>query len=228
MNQINTRFLIALFFLVYSSWYPFLPAGVAPLWGQESQEIDFDIVAPSIRYDLPLEQAFSERELTIRATVTDNQAVSDVHLFYRRSGTNAYSRIPMQSQEQNIYSATLFKEAVTLPALEYYIQATDSSGNISFKGFSTSPLTVLLVKPPPPEAVPEQPKQEQEEVQIQKALPPLYSTVTSNLQLDKPWYKKGWVWTIVGAVVVGAAASGGGGGGAGTGDGTIVITGPAP
>ena len=56
---------------------------------------------------------------------------------------------------------------------------------------------------------------------------PLFKTEDAN---TKPWYKKWWVWTIAGAVVVGivAAAGGGGGGGGGPATEPVTISGPIP
>lgn len=191
------RFLGTFLFVIF---YAVILAG-STSWGQTSDGLDMDIIAPSIQHDPLSEPAVSGKDLPIMAKITDNQLVFETTIFYRHPGTNTYSRIPMSLGKDDIYSGIIPKDVIALPALEYYIQAEDRAGNIASRGFAVSPLTVLVKN-----AAPDLPAEV-----IDEAKSITDAQTSSVVKINKPWYKKWWVWGLT-AVVVGAAAGGGGGG----------------
>ena len=161
-----------------------------------------DLVAPKVIHE-PIEQtisAGSERKFT--AIVTDNVSVQSVTLFYRTIGDKSYKRKAMISSGADTYSATLDSEAMIAPGIEYYIQATDTSGNNLLHGYSFSPLTVNVS----PTAI--------------KSPEELSFAPEEDTSSNK------WLWIGLGVLAVAAAAGGGGGGGGD--EGSVTINAPLP
>jgi hypothetical protein len=149
----------------------------------------------------------------VHATVSDDVAVRHVRLFFRVEGADAYRSIEMTPGKGDSYTGTIPAHRRSDRAIEYFIQAEDSTGNIALRGGAFEPLRIADPSAVEPGGVASQ------------------LTMQTPATPRKPWYKKWWVWTIAGAVVIGAAAGGGGGGG---GDdnteppGTATITAPIP
>ncbi len=127
--------------------------------------------------------------LDVRAKITDLPQGAKARLYYRRSGTEAFSSTSFQLETGTDYVARV--PAFELPAepnewaLEYYLEVDASGRRLSGVGDSLAPLSmrVLAADDTGPGETP----------------PP-------TVDASDPWYKKWWVWTIVGVVVVGAAA----------------------
>ncbi|MBI3610168.1 MAG: hypothetical protein HY204_05645 [Nitrospirae bacterium] len=216
--------------LSFVAFYTFLFLPFLPLWAEEIQlPSNADRTAPVVQHEPPGQSAPSAKDLVIQATITDNVAVKEAFLFYRPLGNTEYFSINMNPVGNNLYAATIPKEDVQEPGIEYYIQAADPSGNTVLRGFSFSPLmiTVAPVLPAPkggnePAAVAPAPSS-QEPLALKTEAP-----------ATSPWYKKWWVWAIAAGVVVIAAAAGGGGGGGGGGGspgpstGSATVSGPIP
>ena len=102
------------------------------------------------------------------------------------------------------------------------------------RGFSFSPLTVM-VEPVLPTTEPEKeaplvkPRREKEEIIVET--PPAEKPVYKTEAGEKAWYKKWWVWAIVGggavAVVAASGSSKDEGGGAPP-TGSVTISAPVP
>jgi hypothetical protein len=219
------------FFLSVIAFYTFLLLPLGPLLAQELKlPPGRDIIPPEIQHEPSSEAAFAEKPLQIQATITDNVAIKEVTLYYRIAGALVYSSVNMERVEENLYSTTIPQSDVAIPGIEYYIQVSDPAGNVGMEGLSFSPLVVSVIQAPAPD-------KEEEKTFTETIFPPEEKEVAlkSEPSLEKPWYKKWWVWAIAGAVVVGAAAAGGGGGGGG-GDkgagaptsGTATVSGPIP
>ncbi len=172
------------------SFYAFLILPLAPVFaqGQDSPD-DLDLTAPVIRYDPSRTPAAFGVPIEIVADVTDNQGIDEVTLFYRVKGMSSYSRITMRSEGGGFYSAVIPKENATEAGIEFYIQASDQSGNVALRGFAGEPILMAVAPMPPAPETQE---------------PPLFTTEAPVL---KPWYKKWWVWTMVVVVAGGAAAA---------------------
>lgn len=83
----------------------------------------------------PLLTATQQQELEFTAVVTDTIEVTNVELYYRTSGTGAFSWLRMAGNG-NYYSIRLPRQFVTLAGLDYYIVARDRIGRSA-----TSPAT---------------------------------------------------------------------------------------
>lgn len=171
-----------------------------------------DIFAPFIDH-IALDQSFPEKTpVEIQSTVSDDQSIQGVVLFFRSGeGSESYMKIPMQSDGENRYTALIPGPRVVSPLVEYYIQASDISGNTAYRGSASSPLRISVGNSPQrsmkrPESALNTSLDEDETEESQSGRSSL-----------KPWYKKWWVWGIGVAVIVGAASAGSDGGGGGTG-----------
>jgi len=179
------------------------------LLAQEAPEID--LVAPKILHARPMGIFRGGEEVEIVATVIDSgSGVAGVRLFFRSKGDRNYRALEMIADANDRYRATIPGEAVADPGVEYYLEAEDRAGN-----------RVQTLRPP--DLAP---------IFISIDTPSMWERFQGN---DQPWYKKPWVWTVAGVVVLGAAASMGGGGGGGGGGGaggpatgTITVDGPVP
>jgi hypothetical protein len=207
--------------------YTFLFLPMIPIFAFEMSP---DQSSPVIQYDPPAKALPVGKALKIEATIHDEANIKDVTVFYRKSGESNYKEIRMEPKGNDLYSATIPEEAVKEPGLEYYIQASDETGNIVMRGLAFSPLTIIvkqeIIAPVPSKPLVLTPSPEERMTMKMEA---------PSLEEEKPWYKKWWIWTIAGAVVIGAAAAGGHGGGGGGGgccppppSGSAHITMPTP
>ncbi len=204
--------------------YTFLVLPMVPIL---ADEITLEQSSPVIQHEPPGQSAPVGKALRIEATIRDKSGIKDATVFYRKAGEEDYQQIKMVPQGNDLYFATIPADGVKEPGVEYYIQASDKAGNIVMRGFSFSPLSLSVTRrvPAPQLSKPLVLTPTPEERMTMKTEAPA-------VEEEKPWYKKWWVWTIAGAVVIGAAAAGGGGGGgstgAGAGTGSATISGPTP
>ena len=132
-------------------WYVF---AVALVWGMTgapvSAQTDIqlapagDISPPMIRHTPAKEPAHPGKPVTITATVTDNNGVKQVVLFYRSRGQQNYRPVVMQPTDTDVYSVTIAAQDVTTPNIEYYIQATDIAGNTILRAGELFPLKLTV------------------------------------------------------------------------------------
>ena len=178
--------------LAIIAFYAFVLLPLALVWAQDVTIEGSDITGPMIQHDPPEMGASAGKPLEILAVITDETAVGEVNLFYRREGDIEYFSMNMAPIGDDIFSAAIPKDNVMEPGLEYYILASDQVGNVAPRGFSSAPL-VIMVTPFVPEM--------EEEVLVEAPQEePLFKTEASK---SKPWYKKWWVWTIASAVTTG-------------------------
>ena len=105
-----------------------------------------DLIAPQITHEPLKESINAGTTQQIKATITDNEGIKTVTLFYRTIGSNSYKRTQMiQIENTNQYMATFGFEDTVEPGIEYYIQAVDLAGNALLHGYSFSPLTIGIV-----------------------------------------------------------------------------------
>ena len=164
---------------------------------------------------------------TFLARVSDDVEVESVTLYYRQSDEGPFTRISMRALFDSLDEYMIAVETVdsAYGGLQYYIEATDSAGNVTNRGFDYAPIVLpLSAEPvvadnrPVTEPVPEQPPAER----------------------SGRKFGTGAILLSVGALVVlgalvGVAGSGGGGGSDGSLTGgddgdvtlTIVTDGPA-
>ena len=197
------------------AFYTFLVIPMMPLWAQDvTLPEDADISAPNIQHEPSQESVGAGESLEIMAIITDDEGVKEATLYYRSVGNVEYFSLKMTPLEGDAYTAIIPREDVLEPGMEYYVQASDKAGNVVLRGFSFEPLVVTVAPVLPTMEFPPS-----EDLVLKTEGPP-----------SKPWYKKWWVWTIVGAVAIGGAvaASGGGGGGGDGSTGSATITAPVP
>ena len=183
-----------------------------PVLSAAQEQPPVDLIAPKILHVRPFGLFRAGQEIAVSATVTDEESgVAAVRLFFRSKGARSYQRIEMTQGENDQYRALLPGDAVRNPGIEYYIEAEDRAGN-----------RVQTLRPPDFSPI---------SVEVEPAPSP-WERFRAD---DQPWYKKPWVWTVAGVLVIGAAASlaggGGGGGGSGAGapaTGTLTVNGPVP
>lgn len=84
-----------------------------------------DTEPPSITHT-PIEQAVEGEEINFIAMVTDKVGVAEVRIFYRVTGQTDYRSSKMQQRPNNVFLA---KIAARAEGMEYYMTATDRTGN---------------------------------------------------------------------------------------------------
>ena len=138
---------------------------------------------------------------TISATVTDNENVDSVILYFRQIGKREYNQIEMRrSDVSDVFIATIDQQDAVSPGLEYYIESRDISGNAVLEGYPLSPLVLRIQETLAPPQIADQSEQSESAAGI---------TSSSGRK---------WLWIGLGALALGAlAASGGGSGGDGGG-----------
>jgi len=198
--------------LVGISLYVFL---FQPFLAAAQEPPSVDLIAPKILHARPMGLFRAGQEIEIVATVTDEESgVAAVRLFFRSKGERSYREINMIKEEGDQYHALLPGDAVQSPGIEYYLESEDRAGNRvqTLRSPDFAPISVSVEHPLTP----------WERFQAD----------------DRPWYKKPWVWTVAGVLVLGAAASMAGGGGGGGGGhsggagapstGSLTVNGPVP
>ncbi|MFM8442377.1 MAG: IPT/TIG domain-containing protein, partial [Methylococcus sp.] len=83
-----------------------------------------DSIAPVITHT-PITSARPGISITIAADITDNIAVKGATLYFRKQGTSAWTSRAMTHGTDNRWSASLEGSLITMPGLDYYLQATD-------------------------------------------------------------------------------------------------------
>src|SRR3990172_2490909 len=186
--------------LLILSIYTFMLLPVIPALAQDlTLPSDSDRIPPVIQHHPSEQAAATGKPMIIKATITDNVAIKEAALYYRPMGNAEYFNLTMKKEENNVYSATIPADDVIEPGIEYYIQVSDKAGNMVLRGFSFSPLTVMVepvlpITEPEKEAPLVKPRREKEEIIVETppAEKPVYKTNTG----EKAWYKKWWVWAI--------------------------------
>lgn len=121
------------------------------------QAARLDLDAPVIALKTPAPQYIPGQGYTVQAEVTDNQGISQVKLMVRHRGSaeSHQTFVMQQSFGKNGYSAVLPEALAATSDLEYYIQAEDSSGNITQTPHPNQPQTLAKIKIQPVEKTPE-------------------------------------------------------------------------
>lgn len=156
---------------------------------------------------------------TFLARVSDDYEVASVTLFYRQSPVGEFQQIPMRMLLDSLgeYMIAIETDQSEYPGLQYYIEASDTSGNTASRGFSYAP----IVLPLEPSA---EPLQRGSPAPIITQAPPAPSSGQSEMP-------SGILMGLGALLVLGVLAGAGGGSGGSTGSGdtvtlTIVSDGP--
>ena len=146
---------------------------------------------------------------TFLARVSDDFEVDSVTLYYRQNDEGEFTRIPMRALFDSLdeYMIAVETQESAYEGLQYYIEARDSAGNVTNRGFEYAP----IVLPLEPAAVVADNRPVTEPVVTPPASQPTGPGVSSrNVLLGLG------ALVLLGAL---AGAAGGGGGGGGDGDG---------
>lgn len=170
-----------------------------------------DITPPKVLHEPDSSSVAANRPHVITATVSDDNGVGKVTLFFRNMGESVFNSVEMTPTDTiNVYMTELDSSVLSPPGLEYYIQAEDSAGNTLLRGFTFEPLVLNVTEGTDSRVLASESAKEVNE-----------SSTSSNK----------WLWIGLGVLAVGglAAAGGGGGGGSGSSDGdTVTISAPIP
>lgn len=109
--------------------------------------VSMDVDPPLIEHQVVAE-AESDYRQSFMAVVVDDNDLDSVNLFYRFKGESTYSSVQML---QVSYSSSYIARVPTDPAsdvpIEYYLQASDVSGNRTLRGYAFNPLLRRIVVP---------------------------------------------------------------------------------
>ncbi len=212
MIAINTLRRIHMSVLTLMIGLPLLAQADAPPSGN-------DMVAPNINHQLQTRgRVEAGNPVEITAVVRDDDGVAAVTLYYRNIGGEEYTRLPMQLRDLDLYGVTIPGAQVSAPGIEYYIQAEDKVGNLSFKGATFSPIQLAIKGGPPGSAV----------VAV-SGMDEKHGSDSNND--DSPFAgNRKWYWVAGGVLLTGAiyASSQGGEKDKGSGDTTVTISGKVP
>ncbi len=133
----------------------------------------------------PLTEAPPDVRLDVSASIEDMPPAARARLYYRRAGAEGYSSAGFAPMAGARHVARI--PAYELPsepnpwALEYYIEVSDAAGRrLAGAGDALKPLAVRI---------------------------PGSTDAKAEASAEDPWYRKGWVWALGGAVAAGAAAA---------------------
>lgn len=176
-----------------------------------------DLIAPEIFHEMKSGTLQAGSTITISAKVTDNVGVKSVNLFYRLKGSQQYQRSDMtRIGDSDQYQTTLGQEVIAAPGIEYYIEASDLSGNTLQHGFPYSPLALSVSTA----AV--------AGLDANRAVVLNSNKQPSDASLDKQAKSKTWMWIAGGVAVAAIIAASSKSSDDGGGTGTVVINGPSP
>lgn len=102
--------------------------------------MSMDTMAPNI-YHTPVRTAYTNSNLVIGATITDNLQVKEATLYYRiKDGTWKSAKM---TNNNSRYSAIVDASDITTAGLEYYIEAFDGV-SYTYKGSESNPYSVVV------------------------------------------------------------------------------------
>lgn len=112
-----------------------------------------DVEPPEIVH-FPVTDGVEGQAITIYAMITDNVAVTEASLHYRRTGETSYIELNMTECEGCIdtYNATIPSSAMNVATIEYYIEASDGTNHATHPATSPAenPHTISIDLRPTP------------------------------------------------------------------------------
>ena len=119
-------------------------SGSTAVWAQSTDNLGFDITAPSISHTPPISKGIAGEKQDVTAEITDNQSVARALLIHRNSSAEFYSTVEMSSDVTNITWLATIETITDDEYVDYYIVAEDTDGNRVQKGSESNPLTIEL------------------------------------------------------------------------------------
>lgn len=177
----------------------------SPLLQAANKSSSDDMIAPEVEQKNYVDTVTNGSNHEVIVTVTDNNKVKQVLLYYRAIGTKEYKYKTMRNDIlKDDYAATISSDEISSIGIEYYIQAKDLSGNTILHGYSFSPLSVKTVS--------------------SDSVKTASTDDKSSIKEEDDSYNK-WIWIGLGVLALGAAAASSGGGDSGgeTATGTLTV-----
>lgn len=100
-----------------------------------------DTMAPNI-YHTPVYEGFTNSNLMIRASITDNLMIQEAYVYYRSVGDSTWQKTQMTNLNDQ-YSAVISANFLLTSGFEYYIEAFDGI-SYTYKGSQTNPYSVVI------------------------------------------------------------------------------------
>lgn len=115
------------------------------LFAQAAYAIDF--IAPQIEHKLTTEAVPKGDDHLVTARVTDDTGVDKVIVHYRERGTRDFNPIEMHNLDGSAhYEALIIGQNIHTEGIEYFFEATDSSGNtLEMYGSDGEPFSVAVI-----------------------------------------------------------------------------------
>ncbi|OED43058.1 hypothetical protein AB833_04540 [Chromatiales bacterium (ex Bugula neritina AB1)] len=170
-----------------------------------------DTEAPVVIHRQPETAGVAGELQTFLARVSDDIEVSEVTLYYRQSDKGEFASIPMRVLLDTLgeYMIAVESSVSDYPGFQYYIEAVDTSGNRTSRGFSYAPMVLPLEQPVATASAP-----------AGAASEPAPSTAP-----EKRSGPSGWLIGLGALLLLGALGGGGGGGSdSPTDPGTVTLT----
>lgn len=107
---------------------------------------NIDLEPPVITHDPITSTLKAHQPLVMQVRITDDHGVFSATLFYRNAGAKEFRSLAMRISEtdKDVFVIEIPAEDINPPKLEYYIQATDVSGNTVLRGGRLFPLSVAV------------------------------------------------------------------------------------
>lgn len=153
-----------------------------------------DLEAPTIEHKTISEGIPANTPITLSATIKDNIGVKNAQVNYRMAGESEYQQIKMNKIGADLFSIVIPVNTSKQTALEYYIEATDLSGNTILKGLNFSPLRVAITIPVTTPS---------NQFENDRAF--VMENVSTPIETKKKSKDNSWIWWTVGALVAGGA-----------------------
>lgn len=176
-----------------------------------AQGEDVDIIVPEIS-QVQKDRGLIGQPQTIVVTITDDRDVDYATLFFRFDESGDFTAEPMKRTQDNRFEATVIPDNKEAKSFQYYIEAADTSGNITFSGYTFNPKTWLLI-PAPDSPADAELNSGVDSTAASTELPTTQSAESTAAATSKP--RNRTLYTVLGVlaavVVVGAAVNSGGG-----------------
>lgn len=105
-----------------------------------AQGKDVDFVVPEIA-QVQIVRTELGQTLTITATVKDDRALDFVTLHHRSGEAGGFTAEQMQQTTANRFETTVIPQNKAADLFQYYIEASDTSGNLTYNGYAFNPRT---------------------------------------------------------------------------------------
>jgi len=136
------QYLMALVLAIYVA--PLFAEQLGPTADNAGGTIDLE--PPVIAHDPISGSLKANQPLVLQVRITDDHGVFSATLFYRNSGAKEFRSLAMRLSEtdNDVYVIEIPGQDISPPKLEYYIQATDVSGNTVLRGGRLFPLSAAV------------------------------------------------------------------------------------